>query len=83
MSREGVIKLNIPGNKVRLVIESTSEVENNNILPKGTTEMIKHKMVNEQEGWFMGTLLQENAAAQVTRRKKASGQFRFHKLLRK
>ncbi len=63
MSGKGVITLHIPVNEARLVIETTSQLENNNILPKGTTEMIKHKMENEQEGGFIGTLLASLAGA--------------------
>ncbi len=49
MSGKGVITLDIPVNEASLIIETTSKLENNTILPKGTTEMIKHKMENEQE----------------------------------
>ncbi len=57
MSRKGEITMDTPVKEVKLMITSTSQIENNNILPRGTTEMIKHKTVNEQEGGFIGTLL--------------------------
>ncbi len=94
ISGKGVITLDIPVNEARLIIETTSELENNNILPKGITEMMNNKMENEQEGGFIGTLLASLAGALLpgllggkgllrAGEKKASEQFRFHELLRK
>ncbi len=63
MSGKGVITLDIPVNEARLIIETTSQLENNNIPPKGSTEMIKHKIDNEKEGGLIGTLLAPLAGA--------------------
>jgi intracellular sulfur oxidation DsrE/DsrF family protein len=55
MSGEG-ISLHIPKNEMQLIIESTDKLEQVDIVPKGTTEMIKGQM-SEQKGGFIGTLL--------------------------
>ena len=55
MSGEG-ISLHIPKNEMQLIIESTDKLVQVDIVPKGTTEMIKGQM-SEQKGGFIGTLL--------------------------
>ncbi len=56
MSGKGVITLDIPVNEARLIIKTTSQLENNNIIPKGTNQMINHKMVYEQEGGIVNII---------------------------
>lgn len=56
------ISLHIPSNEIQLLIESTDHLEQVNIVPKGTTEMIKNEMV-EQRGGFIGTLIASLAGA--------------------
>jgi hypothetical protein len=50
------ISLNIPENELQMIIQSTNDLEQSNIIPKGTTEMIKNNMY-KQDGGFIGTLI--------------------------
>ena len=50
------ISLNIPKNELQMIIQSTNDLEQSDIIPKGTTEMIKSNM-DKQDGGFIGTLL--------------------------
>lgn len=56
------ISLHIPSDEIQLLIESTGNLEQVNIVPKGTTEMIKNEM-SEQRGGFIGTLIASLAGA--------------------
>jgi len=50
------ISLNIPENELQMIIQSANDLEQSNIIPKGTTEMIKKNM-DKQDGGFIGTLI--------------------------
>lgn len=55
MSGDG-LSVHIPSNELQLIIETTDKLEQVDIVPKGTTEMIRSEM-SEQKGGFIGTLL--------------------------
>ena len=61
MSGNG-ISLHIPPDELKLIIESTDKLEQVDVIPKGTTEMIKREM-SEQKGGFIGTLIASLAGA--------------------
>jgi hypothetical protein len=50
------ISLHIPENELQMIIQSTNDLEQSDIIPAGTTEMIKNNMV-KQDGGFIGTLI--------------------------
>lgn len=56
------ISLHIPSNELKLIIESTDKLEQVDVVPKGTTEMIKSE-ISEQNGGFIGTLIASLAGA--------------------
>ena len=61
MSGDG-ISLHIPSNELELIIESTDKLEQVDVVPRGTTEMIKGE-ISEQKGGFIGTLIASLAGA--------------------
>ena len=61
MSGNG-ISLHIPSNELKRIIELTDKFEQVDVVPKGTTEMIKSEM-GEQKGGFIGALLASLAGA--------------------
>ena len=61
MSGDG-IALHIPSDELELIIESTNQLERADVIPAGTTEMIKSEMT-EQKGGFIGTLIASLAGA--------------------
>jgi hypothetical protein len=61
MSGNGV-SLHIPADQIQLIIKLTDKLEDQDVIPKGTTEMIKDHM-KQQNGGFIGTLLASLAGA--------------------
>jgi hypothetical protein len=55
MSGKG-ISLYIPRDEMQLTIESTNNLEQVDIVPKYTSEMVRGQM-SEQKGGFIGTLI--------------------------
>ena len=58
----GGISLHIPSDELELLIESTDKLEQVDVVPQGTTELIKNE-ISEQKGGFIGTLIASLAGA--------------------
>ena len=50
------MNLYVPKKEIETMVKTTNELENHNILPKGTTTLIMSN-IKEQKGGFIGTLL--------------------------
>jgi hypothetical protein len=50
------LSLHIPKNELELIIKATNKLEQSDIIPAGTTEMIENN-IGKQDGGFIGTLI--------------------------